>query len=170
MFLIDQHAAHERVLFEEFYHRFQAGQVVSQRLLQPVALTLTEQETQLFLENEALFRRFGFGLSQLGPNTFALEEVPYLFEHPAQFGFFTELLDALSLGGSTTPYESRLLTIATMACKAAVKANDRLSVQEGYALIRQLMELENPFHCPHGRPTIIELTKYELEKKFKRIV
>ncbi len=170
MFLIDQHAAHERVLFEEFYHRFQAGQVVSQRLLQPVALTLTEQETQLFLENEALFRRFGFGLSRLGPNTFALEEVPYLFEHPAQFGFFTELLDALSLGGSTTPYESRLLTIATMACKAAVKANDRLSVQEGYALIRQLMELENPFHCPHGRPTIIELTKYELEKKFKRIV
>ena len=96
--------------------------------------------------------------------------MPYLFDEPANADFFLEMLDKLGQAGPTDPYQERLLRIATMACKAAVKAHDRLSVAEGRTLVEQLMTLENPFTCPHGRPTIIELTKYEQEKKFKRIV
>ena len=170
LFLIDQHAAHERVLFEQFYQKFQTGDVVRQRLLEPVVLSLTDREKEVLYQQKEQLESFGFEVEQMDENTFLLREVPYLFDEPANADFFLEMLDKLGQAGPTDPYQERLLRIATMACKAAVKAHDRLSVAEGRALVEQLMTLENPFTCPHGRPTIIELTKYELEKKFKRIV
>ena len=96
-------------------------------------------------------------------------QVPVLLKEPSGVGFFTEILDAISDGTVSNVYDTKILAVATMACKAAVKGHDRLSIQEAESLISQLLKLENPFTCPHGRPTIIELTRYELEKKFKRI-
>ena len=98
-----------------------------------------------------------------------IKGMPYIFQTPENLSFFTEILDTLGVGQNENVYDKKIHTIATIACKAAVKANDKLSVQEAVSLIERLLKLDNPFSCPHGRPTIIELTKYELEKKFKRI-
>ncbi len=168
-YLIDQHAAHERILFEEFMSRFQAESIVSQRLLVPQMLHLTPAEVETLKENKALLEGFGFALEAFAENQYALKAVPYLLKEPSGTGFFTEILDGLSEQKIRSVYDAKLLAVATMACKAAVKGHDRLSFQEAEALIGRLLRLEHPFTCPHGRPTIIEMTKYELEKKFKRI-
>ena len=168
-YLIDQHAAHERILFEEFMNRFQEESIVSQRLLMPQMLQLTPAEIETLKENQALLQSFGFELEAFGENQYALKAVPYLLKEPSGTGFFTEILDSLAEQKIRSVYDAKLLSVATMACKAAVKGHDRLSFQEAEALIDRLLKLEKPFTCPHGRPTIIEMTKYELEKKFKRI-
>lgn len=168
LFLIDQHAAHERVLYEELMHRFRGEQVVSQRLLTPLMLCLTPAETETLRENKALLESFGFELEEFG-ETYALRSTPYLLREPDGVGFFTEILDRLSEEHLRNVYDTKILEVATMACKAAVKGHDVLSAREAEALIHQLLRLEHPFTCPHGRPTIVSLTQYELEKMFKRI-
>lgn len=169
MYLIDQHAAHERILYENLMNQFRQESVISQRLVSPVMLRLTPMETQILKDNRELLERFGFGFEVFGNDTFGLNAVPVLLKEPSGVGFFTEILDAISDGTVSNVYDTKILAVATMACKAAVKGHDRLSIQEAESLISQLLKLENPFTCPHGRPTIIELTRYELEKKFKRI-
>ena len=169
IFLIDQHAAHERILFERIMNEFKNGDVVSQRILQPIALNLSEKEAILLNENVELMERFGFDIEFLGGINYVIKGMPYIFQTPENLSFFTEILDTLGVGQNENVYDKKIHTIATIACKAAVKANDKLSVQEAVSLIERLLKLDNPFSCPHGRPTIIELTKYELEKKFKRI-
>ncbi|WP_317853976.1 DNA mismatch repair endonuclease MutL [Chakrabartyella piscis] len=169
MYLIDQHAAHERVLYEEFMGKLQKEPVVSQRLLSPLMLHLTESEIAVMKENKDLLQEFGFEVEQFTEKVYALQSVPYMFHEPSGVGFFTEILDELAEQKVHSVYEQKYMSVATMACKAAVKGHDSLSYQEAEALIGQLLKLENPFSCPHGRPTIIEMTKYELEKKFKRI-
>ncbi len=169
VYLIDQHAAHERVLYERLMEKFREESVPSQKLLTPVMLHLTEGEKELLLENQQLLESFGFGFETFPPDTIALDAVPFLMKAPAKAGFFTDILDTLDMGKPENVYDTKILAVATMACKAAVKGHDRLSIQEAESLITELLKLENPFTCPHGRPTIIELTKYELEKKFKRI-
>lgn len=168
LYLIDQHAAHERILYEELMGRFQAEQVVSQRMLTPLMLHLTPSETQTLRENKELLESFGFALEELG-GKYALSAVPYLLREPNGVGFFTEILDRLAEERIQNIYDTKILAVATMACKAAVKGHDVLSVREAEALIHRLLKLEHPFTCPHGRPTIISLTRYELEKMFKRI-
>ena len=169
VYLIDQHAAHERILYENLMNQFRQETVISQRLVSPVMLRLTPMETQILKDNRELLERFGFGFEAFGSDTFGLNAVPVLLKEPSGVGFFTEILDAISDGTVSNVYDTKILAVATMACKAAVKGHDRLSIQEAESLISQLLKLENPFTCPHGRPTIIELTRYELEKKFKRI-
>lgn len=169
LYLIDQHAAHERILFEELMNRFKEEQVISQKLLVPQMLNLTPTEVEILKENRNLLEDFGFEFEVFSGNQYALKAVPYLLKEPRGVGFFTEILDNLSEQKIRSVYDMKLLAVATMACKAAVKGHDRLSFQEAEAMIGRLLKLENPFTCPHGRPTIIEMTKYELEKKFKRI-
>ncbi len=168
LYLIDQHAAHERILFEELMNRFKEEQVVSQRMLTPLMLNLTPMETGVLKDNKDLLESFGFELEDFG-GKYALRATPYLLQNPSSIGFFTDILDRLAEERISNVYDTKILAVATMACKAAVKGHDVLSMREAEALIHQLLKLEHPFTCPHGRPTIIELTKYEMEKMFKRI-
>lgn len=169
LYFIDQHAAHERILFEKLMKQFQEERVVSQRLLTPVMLHLTQSEKETLKNNKELLERFGFGIERFSNDEFALQAVPFLMTSPSGTGFFTEILDSLAIGTPDSIYDKKLMTVATMACKAAVKGHDKLSLQEAERLIADLLKLENPFTCPHGRPTIVEWTNYELEKMFKRI-
>ena len=171
MYLIDQHAAHERVLYEGFLAKLRRGDAIPQSLLMPVAVRLSEREREVVRENEAFLQKLGFEIEELNEQAIAIRALPYVFENPAETGFFMEIVDALAdgVGAAGDLYDARLMRVATMACKAAVKANDRLGEAEARALVTQLLTLENPFTCPHGRPTIVELTKYELEKMFKRV-
>lgn len=169
LYLIDQHAAHERILFERLMKEFREEKVVSQRLLTPMMLRLTEREKEILRENKNLLEGFGFGIEEFGGSEYALCAVPFLVKSPSGTGFFTDILDQLETENPVSVYDMKLMTVATMACKAAVKGHDRLSVQEADRLIDDLLKLENPFTCPHGRPTIVEWTKYQLEKMFKRI-
>ncbi|MGN1231336.1 MAG: hypothetical protein ACI4TP_05485, partial [Anaerotignum sp.] len=168
LYLIDQHAAHERILYEELMNRFKEEQVVSQRMLTPLMLNLTPMETEVLKDNKELLESFGFELEDFG-GKYALRATPYLLQNPSSIGFFTDILDRLAEERITNVYDTKILAVATMACKAAVKGHDVLSMREAEALIHQLLKLEHPFTCPHGRPTIIQLTKYEMEKMFKRI-
>ncbi|MBM6828511.1 DNA mismatch repair endonuclease MutL [Anaerotignum lactatifermentans] len=169
LYLIDQHAAHERILFERLMKEFKEQSIVSQRLLTPVMLRLTEREKEVLRENQTLLEGFGFGIEEFSGKEYALCAVPFLMKSPSGTGFFTEILDQLETESPVSLYDMKLMTVATMACKAAVKGHDRLSVQEADRLIEDLLKLENPFTCPHGRPTIVEWTKYQMEKMFKRI-
>ena len=168
LYLIDQHAAHERILYEELMNKFKEEKVISQRMLTPLMLNLTPMETEVLKDNKELLETFGFELEDFG-GKFALRSTPYLLQNPSTVGFFTDILDRLAEERITNVYDTKILAVATMACKAAVKGHDVLSVREAEALIHQLLKLEHPFTCPHGRPTIVELTKYEMEKMFKRI-
>ena len=168
LYLIDQHAAHERVLYEEFMNKFKEERIASQRLLTPLMLQLTPMETEVLRRNLALLESFGFELEEFGEK-YALRATPYLLQNPTEVGFFTDILDRLTEERISNVYDTKILAVATMACKAAVKGHDVLSAREAEELIHRLLGLEHPFTCPHGRPTIIELTKYEMEKMFKRI-
>lgn len=170
LFIVDQHSAHERILFEQLMKQFKKETVASQRLLQPMMMNLSGLESEVYKENADLFQKFGFEVEVFGKNVYVLHSVPFIFKNPVNVSFFIEMIDTLKEDSTIeTIYDAKLLSVATMACKAAVKANDKLSIQEAVSMIEELLKLEDPFHCPHGRPTIIEITKYELEKKFKRI-
>lgn len=171
MYMIDQHAAHERVLYERLVNKVSANEerTASQLLLQPIAVNVTASEADIIESNRELLESFGFDIEPFGTNAYALRAVPHILKEPSSAAFFTEIIDMLRDQPVSSPYEARLDAIATMSCKAAVKGNDRLSYSEAKELIESLLKLENPFSCPHGRPTIIEMSRYELEKKFKRI-
>lgn len=168
MFVIDQHAAHERILFEKFSEEFSNGSVVSQKLFDDEKLILSETERVILEENIELFKNFGFEVKKESGGWY-ISSVPYIFDKPANAEFLTDILDMIHTEKLADVYDSKLMSIATMACKAAVKARDKMSVSEAEEMIKKLLSLKNPFSCPHGRPTIIEMTEYELEKKFKRI-
>ncbi len=167
--LVDQHAAHERILFEELRRRLEAGDVVSQRLLLPVTLELGPRDAEWVQRNDADLRRLGLELEPFGGGTFKLEAVPpYLpTDHPQQL--IREVIDALQAAGSEAP-RLRLgeEMIAKTVCRHAVKANDRLRGQEVDRLLADLLACELPYCCPHGRPTMIQLSYAELEKRFGR--
>lgn len=172
MYLIDQHAAHEKVLYEEFASKFRTEKITSQRLLSPAAVNLSEREYNIVKENTDLLNGFGYELEEFGGNTFALRSVPNIFNKPSNANFFMEIVDKLSSVDTSVDniYDIKLDSIAAISCKAAIKANDRLGYLEAENLIEQILKLEDPFHCPHGRPTIVKITKYEIEKMFKRII
>lgn len=169
MYMIDQHAAHERVLYEKFMNRQE--EIMAQELLMPVTLELTGLETQFLVNNILIFTDLGFKLEHFGGNTFLIRAVPQLLPGQDEKRFFMDLLDTLSGEKKTlTTSEIRENMLTTMACKAAIKANHRLSLVEMEELIHRLGETKNPYTCPHGRPTIIHMSSYELEKKFKRVM
>ena len=171
LYIIDQHAAHERVLYERTLRGMKTREFTSQYLSPPIILSLSMQEAQLLNENLDRFTRIGFEIEPFGGEEYAVRAVPDNLFSIAKKELLMEMLDDLADGLSTgmTP-ELIDEKVASMSCKAAVKGNNRLSAQEVDELIAELLTLDNPYHCPHGRPTIIAMTKHDLEKKFKRIV
>lgn len=168
-YMIDQHAAHEKVLYERTVKSLENKEITSQMVSPPLILTLTMQEANRLNEYLNYFTEMGFEIEPFGGKEYAVSAVPGNLFGIAERELFLELLDSLeSVGGkdSTLVMEK----IASMSCKAAVKGSQRLSTAEAKALIEELLHLENPYNCPHGRPTIISMTKQEIEKKFKRIV
>ena len=170
LYIIDQHAAHEKVLYERLMRDLKKHAAQSQLLSPPIVLPMSMQEERLYLKYQQYFADMGFEIEAFGDRTYAARAVPSHLPGIANSDLFMELLDSLSdLSGSASS-ETLQDKIASMSCKAAVKGKRRLSSLEAKALIDELLTLENPYHCPHGRPTIISMSKYELEKKFKRIV
>ncbi len=170
LFIIDQHAAHEKVLFERTMEKIKRQQFSSQTISPPVILTLDHEEVEALQRCEEELRTFGFEVEPFGGKEYAVTAVPADFTEIDMRQMFLELLDGfVGMNGKQTP-DVILEKVASMSCKAAVKGNNRMSYAEIEALIDELLGLENPYNCPHGRPTIISMTKYEIEKKFKRIV
>ena len=168
-YMIDQHAAHEKVLYERTVKTLANKEITSQMVSPPMILTLNMQEAAKLSEYQDYFRELGFEIEPFGGKEYAVSAVPANLYGLAEKDLFMELLDDLEyVSGKNT--EMILDKIASMSCKAAVKGNQRLSTAEAHELIEELLTLDNPYNCPHGRPTIIAMTKQEIEKKFKRIV
>lgn len=170
LYIIDQHAAHEKVLYERLMKNLRNRTFQSQMLSPPIILNLSMQEEELFLKYRSCFTEMGFEIEEFGEKAYAVRAVPANLPGVARREILMELLDSLSDITGSGNSESLMDKVASMSCKAAVKGNHQMSAMEAKALIDELLSLENPYNCPHGRPTIISMSKYELEKKFKRIV
>ncbi len=171
LYIIDQHAAHERVLYERTLKGMKTREFTSQYLSPPIILNLSMQEAELLRTHIERFTAIGFEIEPFGGDSYAVRAVPDNLFNIAKKELLIEMLDALSEEISSSEAPDLIVEkIASMSCKAAVKGNSRLSAAEVDTLIGELLELDNPYHCPHGRPTMIAMTKRELEKKFKRIV
>ena len=172
LFIIDQHAAHEKVLFERNMKTFASRDYTSQQLSPPIILSLTMQEQNALKNNLEELSKIGFEIEEFGGNEYAIQAVPDNLYHLDAKRLFFELLDDMvtESGSGRATTEMIWNKVATASCKAAIKGNQRISRAEAEALIGELLTLDNPYHCPHGRPTMISMSKYEIEKKFKRIV
>lgn len=170
LFIIDQHAAHEKVLYEKTMKKVQSQEFASQTLSPPVILTLNNDEVEMLDQYKKQILSFGYEIEPFGGKEYAITAIPADFTGIDMKSLFIEMLDDFSnISGKDAP-NLIMEKVASMSCKAAVKGNNRLSRMEAEHLIDELLELENPYNCPHGRPTIISMSKYEIEKKFKRIV
>lgn len=169
-YIIDQHAAHEKVYYERFVKQFQSQNIQSQYVSPPLIVSLSLEEENLLKANKKYFRDFGFEIEPFGGREYSISAVPSSLLGMTEEELFLEMLDHLTADGSKDAFEIFASRLATMACKAAVKGNHSMSPQEADKLIDELLTLENPYNCPHGRPTIISMSKTEIEKKFKRIV
>lgn len=170
MLVIDQHAAHEKVLYEKIRKELAESRVYSQNLLAPIMLTLTHREKEVLQACRESFEKLGFEIEEFGGDEYVVKAVPSHFLHLASRELFYSILDELLDNPLAAKNEMITDRCATIACKAAVKGNHTLSFAEAEQLVAQLMDADEPYHCPHGRPTIISMTKKEFEKKFKRIV
>lgn len=170
LYIIDQHAAHEKVLFEKYMNEIKYQHVISQILITPIILELDSNDFNYYVENKEIFKTAGFNIELFGDNTISIREVPLFLGKPDVKNLFMDIIDNLKELGTGKTSEVKYNVIAKRSCKAAVKANDVLNSDEMKALLKSMQKAEDPFTCPHGRPTIIKLTKYELEKKFKRVL
>lgn len=171
LYIIDQHAAHERVLYEKTLQGMKTREFTSQYLSPPIILNLSMQEEEVLKEHLDTFANIGFEIEAFGGDSYAVRAIPDNLFGIAKKELLIEMLDSLVEGISSSIAPDMIAEkVASMSCKAAVKGNSRLSYKEVEELIKELLKLDNPYHCPHGRPTIIAMTKQELEKKFKRIV
>ena len=169
MYILDQHAAHERIMYEKVKKNFYSDEFKdSQMLLLPDIITLTHKEMGIAKDNFDMFRQAGFSLEEFGENTIKLTGVPTVCIDLDTKELFLETLDEINTVARTAKQEKEEKFIATVACKAAVKANMALTPQEVESLMDKLLELPNPFTCPHGRPTAIKMSKYDIERKFAR--
>ena len=169
LYIMDQHAAHERIMYEKVKKNFYSDEEKhSQMLLLPDIITLTHKEMAIAKDNFDLFEKAGFMLEEFGENTIKLSGVPEVCIDLETKELFMETLDEINTVARTAKQEKEERFIATVACKAAVKANMALERIEVESLMDQLLQLENPFTCPHGRPTVIKMSKYDIEKKFER--
>ena len=170
LYIIDQHAAHEKILFEKYLNSIEEGHIIIQKLLVPTLIELTNDDFCYYEENKDIFLNAGFIIEPFGGNTIAIKEVPYFLGKLDPRNLFMNILDNIKSLGTGKTTEVKYNKIATLACKAAVKANDYLTDEEMKKLINDLRYIEDPFHCPHGRPVIIKFSNYDLDKKFRRIV
>jgi DNA mismatch repair protein MutL len=166
---MDQHAAHERIMYEKVKKNYYStDEKNSQLLLLPDIITLTHKEMDIARENMKMFERAGFMLEEFGENTIKLSGVPDICLDLDTRELFMETLDEINAVARTAKQEIEERFLATVACKAAVKAHMVLAKEEVDSLMEELLKLPNPFTCPHGRPTVIKMTKYDLDKKFAR--
>lgn len=170
MLMIDQHAAHEKVKYEQILTKVEHNEIYTQTLTPPVVISVTPKEAALIHSYEQYFKELGFEIEDFGMNAYAVRGVPIdLFGHDIK-ELFEEVLTQMSESPVRGVPQIIREKIASMACKAAVKGRHSMTYEEADKLIEQLLELDNPYNCPHGRPTIISMSKYEIEKKFKRII
>ena len=170
LLIIDQHAAHEKVLYEQLVRELKENHVYSQNLVTPIVLTLTHREKEVLENCSEAFARLGFEIEEFGGDDYAVKAVPSHFLHLASRELFYTILDGMLENPMASHIEKITERCATIACTAAVKGNHALTSAEAEKLIEQMLRAEEPYHCPHGRPTTITMTKKEFEKKFKRIV
>ena len=170
LFIMDQYAAHEKVNYERLMKNFKEKEIYSQRLEPPMVVTVSMTEAEALTRYKDAFAGLGFMIESFGGNEYCIREVPANLYGIGERDLFMELLDAVSQENGTLDTEVIASKIATMACKMSIKGNQRVSLMEVEHLLDELMKLENPYQCPHGRPTIIKMSKYEIDKKFKRIV
>lgn len=170
MYIIDQHAAHEKVMFESLMKKFHEKNISTQFINPPIILSLSMNEAALLEKYMGHFKEIGFEIEHFGGQDYAVRGVPSDLYSLDSEEVLMEIIDNLSNENAKLVADSITDKIASMSCKAAVKGNSNMSFNEADALITQLLALENPYNCPHGRPTIISMSKYELEKKFKRII
>ena len=169
LYIIDQHAAHEKVLYEKTMARLASKDFTSQRISPPIVMTLDARESEMLEKYRPQIEQFGYEVEHFGGKEYMISAIPDNLFHIDMKDLFIEMLDDFSNAtGRQTP---DIITekVASMSCKAAVKGNDKLTLPEINELIDELLSLDNPYNCPHGRPTIISMSKYEIEKKFKRI-
>lgn len=168
-YMIDQHAAHEKILFERFKKQIEDREVISQVLMTPVIIELSSDDYVYYTENMQIFKESGFLVETFGDNTLSIREAPMLLGKVSAKEFFLEILDNIKSMGSGKITEVKYSMIASLACKAAIKANHQLTGREMAVLIDDLRYINEPFNCPHGRPTIIKMSLMDIEKRFKRI-
>lgn len=168
LYIMDQHAAHEKVKYEELIDNLRNKEVFSQQLMPPMVITVSYAERQAILDNYDLFMNIGYDIEEFGGNEFKINAVPANLFGIHGREMFMEFVSSLINNSGYMSNDVFIKKLSTMACKAAIKGNMRISFQEADSLINQLLKLENPYTCPHGRPTIITISETELEKKFKR--
>lgn len=168
LYFIDQHAAHERVMYEKYLNEYKNENIVAQQLLVPEIFELTNQEMNNFLENILIFKNLGFDIEEFGNNSVAIRAVPFIFGVPNIRDLFYDLLDNINKNIRNN-YDTKLEKIMKLACTNAVKSGDYMSKIEILSLMEQLKKCQNPHSCPHGRPTILEMSKTDIEKAFLRI-
>ena len=168
VYMIDQHAAHEKVMYEKFVKEISANKVTSQNLLPPVVVTLSGSQRQIVEEISNYLHKLGFEIEPFGGNEYVIKAVPTELFGISEKEMLFDIIDQYSLEGKKATPDTVLSKLATMACKAAIKGNMNISLLEAKALIEELMSLDNPYNCPHGRPTMIFMSKSDVEKKFKR--
>ncbi|MCD5413945.1 MAG: DNA mismatch repair endonuclease MutL [Clostridiales bacterium] len=168
MYLIDQHAAHERLIYNQLLSEFKSNRNIdSQILLEPKIIDLPGEDFTLLMDNIESFNKLGFSISEFGQNTIIIKEIPLLLGEPRDFEFILDLLDEIKDKKNDNKHFSELLI--QKSCKSAIKANDKLDVIEVKTLLKELSTLKPPLTCPHGRPIVVSMSKYELEKRFKRV-
>lgn len=170
LFIMDQHAAHEKIKYEHLVQQLKEKKILTQNLNPPVIVTLSGREEAMLKQYMEAFAALGFELEAFGGNEYAIRSVPLDLYGCNEKQMFLEIMDELSENGAKGTPDAVYQKLASMACKAAVKGNMRMSLPEVHSLLDELFTLENPYHCPHGRPTMISMSKYEIEKKFKRIL
>ena len=168
VYMIDQHAAHEKVMYERFVKEISQNKATSQNLLPPVVVTLSGSQSQIVEEIGEHLHKLGFEIEPFGGNEYVIKAVPTELFGISEKDLLFDIIDQYSLEGKKTTPDTVLVKLATMACKAAIKGNMNISLLEAKALIEELMCLDNPYNCPHGRPTMIFMSKSDVEKKFKR--
>ena len=168
VYMIDQHAAHEKVMYERFVKEISENKVTSQNLLPPVVVTLSGSQSQIVEEIEEHLYKLGFEIEPFGGNEYVIKAVPTELFGISEKDLLFDIIDQYSLEGRKATPDTVLSKLATMACKAAIKGNMNISILEAKALIEELMSLDNPYNCPHGRPTMIFMSKSDVEKRFKR--
>lgn len=166
MIMLDQHAAHERIRFEMYMSKYKANDISVQMLIDPIIIDLDANDMDTVRKNIDVFSSFGFLVEEFGHRSISIRGLPNTFGEPESKRFIYELIDGL--GKIDNIYDTKYDEIAEIACKSAIKGNDKISIEEAKHLIGQLEECSNPYTCPHGRPTMVKMTRYEIEKLFKR--
>ena len=170
MYIIDQHAAHEKVLYERFLKQLDNEEIASQIISPAGVISLSSIEADAVEKHLASLRKLGFEIEHFGGREYSISAIPTILPSIDKEVWLKELITELLEVDSAKNTESILDKIASMSCKAAIKGKQRISYEEAKILIDELLELDNPYNCPHGRPTVIQMTKTEIEKKFKRII